>query len=114
MTDVNDLLGGAKRIRTRTRGFAPWSPRQETLFLIDQVRDVLREYAPYLPLTLRQIFYRLVGAHRYEKTEQAYDRLGEHLNRARRARMIPMSEIRDDGGTVIKPNSWRSSVSLAA
>src|SRR5262245_1438475 len=107
-----DLLGGAERKRPRVRGFVEWSPRVETLALIDQVRDVLREYAPYLPLTLRQIFYRLVDAHGYEKTEQAYGRLGEHLNRARRAHMIPMSVIRDDGGTTLKQFSYRDASSF--
>jgi len=53
-------------------------------------------------------FYRLVGAHGYEKTEQAYERLGEHLNRARRAHIISMDAIRDDGGTIIKPHCWSS------
>src|SRR5262245_43057447 len=105
--EIAYLLGGAERKRTRVRGFAPWSPQKETLHLINQVKDVLREYSPYLPLTLRQIFYRLVGAHGYEKSEQEYERLGEHLNRARRAKMIPMSAIRDDGGTTIKPICYR-------
>jgi hypothetical protein len=103
-----DLLGGAPRKRIRVRGFAPWSPRGTTLQLLDQVRAVLGEYENYLPLTIRQIFYRLVGAHRYEKTEQAYERLSEHLNRARRARMIPMEVIRDDGGTIMAPDHWDS------
>jgi hypothetical protein len=67
---------------------------------------VLGEYRDHLPLTLRQIFYRFVGAHGYEKTERAYERLGEHLVRARRARLIPMEAIRDDGGTVITPTMW--------
>ena len=102
------LLGGAQRVRLRVRGFAPWSPRADTLALLELVRAILVEYAEYLPLTLRQIFYRLVGAHGYEKTEQAYDRLGEHLVRARRARIIPMDAIRDDGGTIIKPHCWSS------
>jgi hypothetical protein len=57
------------------RGFAPWSPQAATLELLEQVRAVLDEYENYLPLTIRQIFYRLVGAHNYDKTEQAYDRL---------------------------------------
>jgi hypothetical protein len=102
------LLGGARRVRTRVRGFAPWSPQAATLQLLDQVRGVLDEYEDYLPLTIRRIFYRLVGAHNYEKTEQAYDRLCEHLNRARRARLISFDVIRDDGGVIAAPDDWRS------
>src|SRR6516165_7412592 len=101
-----DLLGCATRVKTRARGFAPWSPQAATLELLEQVRAVLDEYEDYLPLTIRQIFYRLVGAHIYDKTEQAYDRLCEHLNRARRAHVTPMDVIRDDGGTIIAPRSW--------
>jgi hypothetical protein len=109
MTDVIGLLGGVTRTRTRVRGFAPWNPQAETLKLLDDVRAVLGEYEDYLPLTIRQIFYRLVGAHEYEKTELAYKRLCENLNRARRARLIPMTTIRDDGGTVMAPaNVWDS------
>jgi hypothetical protein len=62
---------------------------------------VLDEYAQQLPLTVRQIFYRLVGAHAYEKTERAYRRLCEHLVRARRARLLPFESIRDDGVAVL-------------
>ena len=111
------LLGGVERVRTRVRGFAPWSPEKATLALLDQVRGVLDEYADHLPLTIRQIFYRLVGAHDYEKSDRAYQRLVEHLNRARRARIISMNVIRDDGGITPNPitgtapsNSWRPSV----
>jgi hypothetical protein len=106
--DITELLGGAERVRTRPRGFAPWSPQSETLALLAKVNAVLGEYEDHLPLTLRQIFYRLVGAHGYAKTERAYERLGEHLVRARRARLVPMEAIRDDGGTVITPTMWAS------
>ncbi len=58
---------------------------------------MLLEYADHLPLTVRQIFYRLVGAFGYPKDDNAYGRLGEKLLRARRARMIPFGAIRDDG-----------------
>ena len=105
----SELLGGAERVRTRVRGFAPWTPRAETQALLDQVRGVLDEYEAYLPLTIRQIFYRLVGAHEYEKSERAYARLCESLNRARRARLISFDVIRDDGGTILAPDSWNSS-----
>ena len=69
------------------------------------VDDVLAEYADYLPMTVRQIFYRLVGRHGYPKDELAYGRLCEHLNRARRARLIPFWKIRDDG-VIITHREW--------
>jgi hypothetical protein len=60
----------------RVRGRAPWQPRAKSLALLEQVNAVLREYIEHLPLTIRQIFYRLVGAYAYDKTDRAYDRLG--------------------------------------
>jgi hypothetical protein len=108
------LLGGAQRIRTRARGFAPWSPERATLALLDRVKGVIDEYTDYLPLTIRQIFYRLVGAHEYGKTERGYQRLVEHLNRARRARIISMDVIRDDGGTILEPDCWNSAEQFTA
>lgn len=106
MTTAFDLLGGAERRITRPRGFAPWNPQTTAQALLGQVRDVLNEYAEHLPLTCRQVFYRLVGAHGFEKNEQAYARLCETLNRARRARLIPMDAIRDDGGHNVMPPAW--------
>jgi hypothetical protein len=111
---VSDLLGGAQRIKTRPRGFVPWSPQSATLILLEQVKGVLEEYEAYLPLTCRQIFYRLVGAHGYEKTENAYARLCEMLNRARRAEMIDMGSIRDDGGQKIEPFMWSNADELVS
>ncbi len=67
---------------------------------------MLKEYAEHLPLTLRQIFYRLVATAAYEKTEAAYERLGGLLNRARRAGLVPFEAIRDDGVTVEEPNAF--------
>jgi hypothetical protein len=88
----------------RPRGFIQrWGPRAETRELLDQVNQVLGEYVNLLPLTARQIFYRLVGAYGYEKTEQASERLGETLNRARRACLVDMDAIRDNGFTSAPP-----------
>lgn len=83
----------------RPRGYAPWAPKEETQVVIGQVKAVLQEYREHLPLTVRQIFYRLVGQHDYEKTEKAYKRLAEWLVKARRARIVGFDKIRDDGGT---------------
>lgn len=90
----------------RVRGLACWRPRAKSLALLEQVKGVLREYAEHLPLTIRQIFYRLVGAHGYDKTEQAYDRLGEMLSRARRAGFVLFDAIRDDGIDMRVPTAW--------
>jgi hypothetical protein len=74
----------------RPRGFiADWR-QADTLALLNQVMAVLDEYAEQLPLALRQILFRLVGAYLYEKTERAYKRLTEALNKARRARLVPI------------------------
>lgn len=108
MTAPLETVSGRTYTRTRVRGFAEWKPRPHVLALVDQVRGVLEENRAYLPMTARQVFYRLVGAHGYDKTELAYARLLETLNRARRARMIPMHAIRDDGGTARGAGGWDS------
>lgn len=92
--------------RTRPRGFAEWNPRPDTLALVQAVTDVLAEYQAHLPLTCRQIFYRLVATRAFEKTEKAYSRLCETIGRARRAGLIPFSAIRDDGAARYETASW--------
>jgi hypothetical protein len=63
--NVKALLGGAVRKRTRARGFAAWEPKEGSLVLLRQVQAVLDEYRAQQPLTLRQIYYRMIGAHGY-------------------------------------------------
>jgi hypothetical protein len=94
-------------VRQRPRGFVEnYRPRQQTLDLLNSVQAVLTEYSAQLPLTARQIFYRLVGASGYEKTERAYSRLLEALVMARRSGLIPFEAIRDDGPSIYDPNLW--------
>ena len=87
--------------RKRAKGYAPWRPQRKTKIVLGHVDEVLAEYRAYLPLTVRQIFYRLVGAHGFPKTEKAYDRLGEYLVRARRAGLVSFEDIRDDSASVM-------------
>jgi hypothetical protein len=96
-----DKVTAGRNTRKRPKGYAPYKPRAKTRDVLAQVDEVLTEYRAYLPLTVRQIFYRLVGAFRFPKTEQAYERLGNYLVRARRARMIPFEAIRDDSASVM-------------
>lgn len=91
---------------TRPRGFAPWQPQAKARDLVAQINGVLHEYSNFLPLTIRQVFYRLVGNHGFDKTEAAYARLCETFNRARRAGYIPFDAIRDDGITRLEPRKW--------
>lgn len=90
----------------RPKGYAEWAPRAKAKALLGQVDAVLAEYEDYLPLTIRQVFYRLVGAFGYEKTERGYARLQECLNRGRRAGLIPFEALRDDGLADKRPNRF--------
>lgn len=85
----------------RSKGYARWRPQSKTVTLVAQIKDVLSQYEAELPLTARQIFYRLVGAYGYHKDERAYERLTNVLVRARRARLISFEDIRDDGASVL-------------
>lgn len=90
----------------RPKGYAAWNPQAKSRLLLNQVREILRDQHAYLPLTARQVFYRLVGAYGYPKDENAYERLLEKLNRARRAGLIPFDHLRDDGASVMRPNHY--------
>ena len=85
----------------RVRGFAPWKPQARTLPLVAAIERVLSTYRDSLPLTGRQVFYRLVATENYSKTEASYKSLLEVINRARRAHIIPMDAIRDDGAVTV-------------
>jgi hypothetical protein len=106
---MTETVSGREYTSTRVRGFAPWNPRPDTMHLVQRVQEILRRYRAQLPLTNRQIFYILVGSDEgYPKTEQAYARLCEMLNRARRARLISFSAIRDDGTQSSGWSGWDS------
>ncbi len=89
-------------------GFVDWNPQRKTRYWLKCVNEVLDQYKDYWPLTIRQIFYRLVASYEYDKTEQAYSRLINYLGRARRARMISFNAIRDDGAITRGPHNFAS------
>jgi hypothetical protein len=68
----------------------------KTAPLLADIHSVLEEYQAYLPLTIRQVFYRLVGRG-YTKSEDFYNQVKEVCNRGRRSRRISFHAIRDDG-----------------
>jgi hypothetical protein len=79
------------------RGYADWNPKPDAAHWVRCTRQVLEEYRDEWPLTVRQLFYRLVAVHGYTKTEAAYTKLTQILGRARRAGMIKWGAIRDGG-----------------
>lgn len=82
----------------RPKGYMDsWDPQPAAALLIHQTNEVLNEYRSYGPMTVRQIFYRLVGNYDYDKTERAYKRLAEVLVKARRAQLVRFGDIRDSG-----------------
>lgn len=86
--------------RTRPRGFIyGYTPTVDSMMLINQVQTILDDERDYLPLTLRQIFYMMVSRYNFDKTEKAYQRLCEIMNKARRGQLVSMTAIRDDGLT---------------
>lgn len=103
-----EFTAGRENGHRRPRGYAPWRPQAKTRALLDAVQAVLDDYRAHLPLTVRQIFYRLVATVGHEKTEQGYARLAEALVRARRARVIAFDAIRDDG-VVTYSGDWHAS-----
>lgn len=110
-------------VAPRVLGFAPWTPAPSTQEMLDAAKAVLDEYRVLglLPLTIRQVFYRLVangsfdrikssrtptkgkaepeGKPKLAKSEANYKRLGEYINRARRAGILSFNDFRDDGTT---------------
>lgn len=96
----------------RPKGSAPWNPQKGTRVILDQVQEVLDQYREHWPLTIRQIFYRLVGAYGYEKTEKGYGRLSEYLTRGRRAGLVPWAAIRDDGTTRVDSKGYTDAASF--
>jgi hypothetical protein len=97
-----------------------WDPQPHVAQIIEQVREIQAEYSQYGAMTLRQIFYRLVGQYDYEKTDRAYKRLGDYLVKARRAQLIGWSTIRDDelkrggGGGYQSTTSWWDAIESSA
>jgi hypothetical protein len=84
-----------------------WKPRPDTVKLLADIKQVLREYRKQLPLTVRQIYYRLIAKRiGYDKGEEFENRLYYVCKIGRRAREIDFRDIRDDGGEESGVGGW--------
>jgi hypothetical protein len=99
-----ETVSGQVYEHARDKGYVrSWRPHGKTRQLLAQVEGILDLYAEQLPLTIRQVFYVLVGRYLYEKTERAYSRLSEILITARRAGRLDWRNLRDDTLTIVPP-----------
>lgn len=108
--EIEKILGGAElSVYQSERGFVEWAPKPDTQTIIDQINEVLEEYSAHLPLTARQIYYRLIDGQGHIKGPKFEAQLYTILRRGRRAEVFDMDAIRDDGGTVeTGPQAWDS------
>jgi hypothetical protein len=58
------------------------------------------------PMTLRQLFYRLVSAGEIKNKSAEYKRLGSIMTRLREAKHVPLDWIVDHIRATLKPSSW--------
>jgi hypothetical protein len=87
------------------RGYTPYNPRGDTRYWLQCAQKVVHDYQAHWPLTVRQIFYRMVAMYDFPKKESDYGKLVNIVSKARRCSMlgsphgIPFAAIRDDRGT---------------
>lgn len=73
-----------------------WTPKADTLVVIDQANDICREYRQQgYDLTLRQLYYQFVARALIPNNDRSYKRLGSIVNDARLAGLLDWSYITD-------------------
>ena len=83
--------------------YEDWNPKAKTLVLVADAVDIIDDYQMQgYELTLRQLYYRLVGFGKIPNTERSYKRLGNIVTRARMAGLISWKAIEDRNREVNK------------
>ena len=104
ITASRETVSGEVYEHARPKGWVPdWRPHTKTREVLAQVDEIIATYEAQLPLTVRQVFYILVGRYHYPKTVKATTALYEMLTTARRARRLDFDAIRDDGVMTVQP-----------
>lgn len=96
------------------RGYIEYHPSAESMHWLRCAQDVVDRYRANWPLTVRQVFYRMVATYDFPKKEEDYKKLVKIVARARRASLIqrengiPFQAIRDDRGQTREPWEFAS------
>jgi hypothetical protein len=83
-----------------------WNWTQFQLDKLNKVEEVLTQYDQYKPLTLRQIFYQLVGRELIANTRSQYNMLSQLLKYGRLDGYIPWEDIEDRVRAVHSGTGW--------
>lgn len=87
----------------RVRGSRVWKPQKKTQAKLEHLFAVLDELADYWPVTIRYIFYRLVGRFGYKKTDEVEDAFQYIIDQGRRSGLIPWEAIDDGRSSALYP-----------
>jgi hypothetical protein len=90
-------------------GRQKWSWTEHQLNKLNKVRDVLEELKDYKPLTLRQVYYQLVGKEFIENEMSEYNMLSGLLKWARIDGRVSWDDIEDRGRIYHDLTGWRCS-----
>ena len=85
----------------RSRGLS-----NEGLAKTGLVLEVLKEFEKYLPLTLRQIYYQLVGKGLIPNDQKEYRKLSRVLTKARLAGLVPWAAMEDRARSMLHSGGW--------
>lgn len=73
-----------------------WAPIQATMATLNQANEIIEDYqARGFGLTLRQLYYQLVARDLLPNKQEAYDRLGRIITKAREAGLVDWAAIED-------------------
>jgi hypothetical protein len=90
------------QLKTRNRG--GWS--KASLAYLERVQLALDDLRDYWPLTLRQLYYRLVSDLVIENRQNEYRKLSRDLTKARLHGLIPWEAIHDRSRTFSAVTGW--------
>ena len=90
---------------TRDRG--GWT--QASRDYVERVRQILYELRAYWPVTLRQVYYRLVAAQDIPNETNAYKKLSRMLAKARLDGLVSWEAVEDRTRRSLTPACWDSS-----
>lgn len=97
----------------------PWikaesSRSQQLDFLCKTITTIVRDMRAYWPLTLRQIYYQLVGTDVIVNTAKSYGNLTGHLTKLREGGVVPWESMEDRHRVFKRYSGWPSKSAFVA